>query len=136
MPSSPPLVLSMLICDAIHRDPGTGKHTLLGIFNVIRVSKFPSMFPTMSLYISLTEVIGEYPVHVQIIDADEERDPIYYHTGNLKCKDPLQVVELAIPITNVTYPRLGEYRIRVFVGDEMIGTRKITVKETGPSPSI
>ena len=37
-----PMVLAMVLCDAIYQDPATQKCTLLGTFSTINVRKFPA----------------------------------------------------------------------------------------------
>ncbi|MDF3058414.1 MAG: hypothetical protein K0R17_2629 [Rariglobus sp.] len=45
---STPQVLAWLTCDGVHVDPGTGKHTILGVFSNIRGRSFPSSIPSWS----------------------------------------------------------------------------------------
>jgi hypothetical protein len=46
--NSKPQLLAWLLCDAVHIDPGTGKHTILGVFSNIMAKRFPVVHPTWS----------------------------------------------------------------------------------------
>ena len=66
-----PFALSMLICDAVHRDPGTGKAYVLGCFGAIGADRFPASHPSMTVFAEVTECRGNTPFLVRVIDVDE-----------------------------------------------------------------
>ena len=47
--------LAMVICDAIRRDPATGKFTLLGTLSVVGAAEFPSQHILLAVYMPLTD---------------------------------------------------------------------------------
>lgn len=49
-----PLPLAMILCDAVHIDPTTGKRTLLGLFSTLVSSEFPTVVRSMAVHVSLT----------------------------------------------------------------------------------
>src|SRR5690625_7581658 len=51
-----PQILAWITCDGVHIDPGSGKHTLLGIFSNIRARHFPVTHPRMMWFLTLTEL--------------------------------------------------------------------------------
>jgi len=56
--SVPPYALALVVCDAIWRDPSTGKRTILGCFSVIGAKSFPTKHPIMSVYAAVTDAHG------------------------------------------------------------------------------
>jgi len=73
-PHLEPYVLAMLICDAIWKDPSTGKSFLLGTFSSIAATVFPVVHPVMGIYIVLTDGRGKVPIKLQLVSADEDDD--------------------------------------------------------------
>ena len=64
---SKPQVLSWQICDAVHIDPSTGKHYLMGCFSAIRAKEFPTKHSRMVWFITLTDVpVGKHVLKFQM----------------------------------------------------------------------
>ncbi|MGZ6032322.1 MAG: DUF6941 family protein, partial [Isosphaeraceae bacterium] len=102
-----PYHLAMVICDNIHVDPATGKRTLLGTFSVIHTNTFPVAIPLMAVYVSITECRGKFTAWLQIVDVDEEREPVQRIDGEVECNDPLLILELgACPRIRVRNPQV------------------------------
>ena len=51
-----PLLVAALVCDVAVSDPGTNKKNLIGIFDHVNVSVFPTRRP-MSIYFKIGETI-------------------------------------------------------------------------------
>ena len=116
----PPYPLAMVICDNIHLDPGTGKKFLLGCFSVIHAREFPATHPMMCLYVSVTNGRGNMPFKVQLIDADEVREPIWAVEQEVEFSDPRMVMEMVFYLGGITFPEPGEYRFQLFASNEFI----------------
>ena len=71
-----PFPLAMVICDAVWRDPATGKWTLLGCFSAIEARVFPCFRPNLAVFVSLTDGRGKTPLKLRLVDVDEEQEPI------------------------------------------------------------
>ena len=125
----PPYPIAMVVCDSIHRDPGTGKAFILGCFSVIHAKQFPATHQKMGLYVSITNGRGDVPVRVALVDADEEREPILSLEQVVEFDDPRLVAELTFEMHGVTFPEPGEYRFQLFALDEFIMEQRILVHE-------
>jgi hypothetical protein len=68
--------LGLVVCDWIHRDPGTGKMTLLGTFSNILSPDYPYKLGVFAVYGAVTECRVECTLKLQAIDANGEREPI------------------------------------------------------------
>ena len=122
----PPYALAMVICDAIHRDPATGKHTILGTFSSIAALDFPVRHPGMGVFISLTDGRGITPLTLKLVSADENVR-IFEAGLEVDFEDPRMVLELATNIGNIEFPQPGEYRLQLFAGDEPLMERRLVV---------
>jgi hypothetical protein len=126
----PPKALSFLICDYIHRDASTGKATLIGCFANLYAPAFPIVVPVMAVYAVITNGHGKVPIHVRIVDADESLEPINESTFEVEFADPRMTAEVIGFLTNVTFPKAGEYRLQLFAWEDCLVERKIAVAES------
>lgn len=122
-----PYPLAMVICDGIWTDPYTGKKILIGTFSVVGGSSFPLVHPVLAIYIALTDGHGSVPVTVRLVDADEEREPIFSEDQTVEFKDPRMIVEFAIQVMGVQFSHPGEYRLQLFANNELVIERRIVV---------
>ena len=123
---SPPLVLSMVVCDAAWTDPGTGKRTLLGVFSHSASPAFPFAMPQLTIYLALTAVRGRTPLQVRLVDAAEARPAVFVAEGLADAPDPLAVVETVWAAQNVVLPAPGEYRLQLSAGGRLLLERRLT----------
>jgi hypothetical protein len=123
----PPIVLSMLLCDAVHRDADTGKFYLLGSSNFRRFPSFPARSSAAQLFLSLVEVNGSYDLCVRIVDVNEEDDPIFETRGQLVGYKPLSYYEFTIPLPGVEFPHAGEFFLQLVIGGETVAERRLVV---------
>src|SRR4051794_24878452 len=109
-----PVVLAMVVCDAIHLDPATGKRFLLGTFSAFFSQDFPLTVRSMAVYVVLTECRGSFPIALQIVDVNEDRDPIVRMEGEISSSDPLAGLEIDFRLGGFQFPEPGEYRIQLY----------------------
>lgn len=120
-----PVCLALIVCDAVHKDAATGKHTLLGTLSTIGARKFPAKLAKLGVYIVLTDGRGETPFSVRLIDVDEERPPVFSIDGKLNFTDPRACVEMGATVGPIAFPKAGEYRLQVYSGEELLEERRI-----------
>lgn len=121
----PPFPLAMVICDNIHRDPGSGKLFILGCFSIIGTETVPATHPLMGLYIELTNGRGNVKFKVQLVDAEEVWPPIWTSEAEINFDGPRAVAQLAFMAHNVSFERAGEYRFQLFACDEFLMERRV-----------
>ena len=122
-----PVGLSLVVCDNIHIDPGSGKRTLLGTFSSILVESFPAQHHLLCVYAAITECNGKIPVGVRIVDAEGERDPVFVNEGEVECGDPLAVIELNMFCGGIVFPQAGDYRVELYSAGHPILARRLMV---------
>jgi hypothetical protein len=125
----PPYPLAMVVCDAIWKDPGTGKAFLLGLFSVIHAESFPAVHPIMAIHVAITDGRGKLPIRLKLVDAnDEEREPLFDGSQEVEFRDPRQITEIAYHLLNVRFETPGEYRFQLFAGTEFLMERRVLVQ--------
>jgi len=126
----PPKALSFLVCDYIHRDTSTGKATLIGCFANLFTPSFPIKVPMMAVYAVVTNGHGKVPIRVKIVDAEEELEPINDSVFEVEFTDPRMTAEVVGFLTDVTFPKPGEYRLQLYAWNECLVERKIQVSQS------
>ena len=123
---TPPIPLTLLICDHVWRDPNSGKHHLLGTFSAIGSSIFP-LVTNLSVYFAVTEGQGQLPVRLEFIDVDEERPAVVDAEGMFQFGHLRQVIDGTFNFSNLIFPEPGEYRLKLFVAGEFLMERSLHI---------
>ena len=129
-----PMVLSMVLCDAIYQDPATKKCTLLGTFSTINARKFPAVHRQLAVHLALTNGHGKARIRLTLVGMGDADQPLFSREGIIEFRDPRMVAELNFAIANLTFPQPGEYRLQVFGNDELLMERRLYVLEVKLPP--
>lgn len=123
---SKPQVLVWITCDGVHIDPGTGKHTILGIFSNIRARQFPVVHPFMIWFLTVSDVpAGEHKIKISMgLDAAAPKPLI---ERPFQSQGPLQRINLINEIRNLSFEKAGDYAIVIEIDDETLLATSITV---------
>jgi len=126
--NSKPQLLAWLLCDAVHIDPGTGKHTILGVFSNIMAKRFPVVHPHMVWFMTLTDVAaGSHNMRISLgLDPMDLKSLI---ERPFESQGPLVRINLINEIRNLSFPQGGEYSILIEIDDEPLLATSITVAE-------
>ncbi len=123
---SKPQVLAWLTCDGVHVDPGSGKHTILGVFSNIRGRKFPVAHPFMVWFLTLTDVTaGPHKVRISMGLDPTNLTPLLERP--FESQGPLQRINLINEIRNLSFAQPGDYSLLIEVDDEPLLATSITV---------
>ena len=133
-----PLALAMMICDTTIRDGETGKISVINSFNNIGSSVFPCVHPTLTVFLSLTDVIGQTELRVDLLRIDEEgaEDETIFSTGELPLvgEDPRMVYEIPIRLNGPSFAKPGEYRFHLYANGEYVIGRRFFVSAVEAPP--
>ncbi len=121
-----PQVLALVVCDAIHRDPSTGKNSLLGCFSALSCRGFPARHPTLSIYVVLTEVYGTRPILVRLVRPDGQ-SALVQAAADVQAGDPRLVVELAVAFHDIPLPAAEEVRVQVLCDGTLMSERRLQI---------
>jgi hypothetical protein len=89
----PPDVLAMVLADAVLRDMATAKCFIQGTYSVILAPTFPWRYPSIVVYLAITNGHGKTPIKLRLVDVDEARAPVFEREIVFDFADPLQVIE-------------------------------------------
>lgn len=121
-----PQLLAWVMCDAVHIDPGTGKHTLLGVFSNIQARQFPVTHPLMVWFLTIADCPpGDHRLKISV-----GADPTALQTliqRPFASTSPLHRINLINEIRNLTFPRPGDYSILLEIDDEPLLATSLTV---------
>jgi hypothetical protein len=125
---SKPQLLAWLLCDGVHIDPSSGKHTILGVFSNIMAKRFPVTHPHMVWFMTLTDVAAG-PHKMRISMGLDPTDPKPLIERPFESQGPLIRINLINEIRNLTFQQPGEYSILIEIDDEPLLATSLTVAE-------
>src|SRR5690349_963483 len=130
-----PVCLGMVLADLVWRDPGTGKHFILGTMSVIRAPGFPAVHQAgMAVYCVLTDGRGMVPLSVRLLEAsDDSEEPLLVQSGEVAMAHPKTTTEAVFYFQNIVFPRPGEYRFQLRCGSQLLMERRLELLLV-PSP--
>lgn len=115
--NSKPQLLAWMTCDAVHIDPSSGKHTILGVFSNIRARQFPVVHPMMVWFLTLTDV-GQGAHQLRISMGTSPTTLVKVIERDFQAENPLQRINLINEIRNCRFEAAGEYELLIEVDDE------------------
>ena len=114
-----PQVLCWQMCDAVHIDPATGKHYILGCFSSIRTRTVPTRHPKMVWFLTLTDVMpGEHQLRMSF--GQDMANLAKVVERNFESRSPLHKINLINEMHNLPFEEIGVYSILIEVDDEPI----------------
>jgi hypothetical protein len=126
--NSKPQLLAWLLCDAVHIDPGSGKHTLLGVFSNIMAKHFPVVHPHMVWFLTLTDVsAGGHKMRILVGPDPTAPKPLIERP--FESQGPLVRINLINEIRNLSFPGPGEYSILIEIDDEPLLATSLVVAQ-------
>lgn len=125
-----PQLLTWLTCDAVHIDPATGKHTILGVFSNIQAHRFPVTHPMMIWFLTLTDCsVGKHRLRILLGLQPTQMQKIIER--EFDSQGPLGRINIINEIRGFTFPVPGDYSLLIEVDDEPLLATNMTL--TGPA---
>jgi hypothetical protein len=132
-----PYCLAMVLCDGTHRDPTTGKFTILGTFDSFASPSFPAQI-ALCIYFAVTDGIGVCKLRIQFVEAkagpidaaidDTVEGRVFRIESELAFDNPLAVAEQAVGI-DFMIPAPGVYLCELWANDEMLMQRRLVARK-------
>ncbi len=121
-----PQVLTWLLCDGVHIDPATGKHTILGVFSAIRGRQFPLTHPFMIWFLTLTDIAaGKHKIKISLGLAADAMSVLL--DREFESQGEQQRINLINDVRNLSFPTPGDYNIQIEVDDQTLLVTTLTV---------
>ncbi|MFM7749709.1 MAG: DUF6941 family protein [Opitutaceae bacterium] len=123
---SKPQLLAWLTCDGVHIDPGSGKHTVLGIFSNIQARQFPVTHPFMVWFLTITDCSpGEHKLRISMGLDPTAMQPLLERP--FQTQSPLHRINLINEIRDLSFPHAAEYSLLIEIDDEPLLATSLTV---------
>jgi hypothetical protein len=130
MSSDKPQVLTWLTCDGVHIDPGTGKHTILGIFSSIFARQFPAQHPYMIWFLTLTNLVpGKHKLRISLGLTQEKMTKILER--DFESQDPNHRINLINELRGLGFQQGGNYLINIEVDEDLVLVTSLPVVHQG-----
>ena len=123
---------AMLLCDSIITEVGTGKKSLIGIFEYLNTIQFPYPHYQLSVYLKFTSAQGKYIFRLELIDLESNLVIGKANTPELDVPNKLDSYELAFNLGNLVFGHSGKYEFRIYTGDFMFASKTFNVIEVKP----
>ena len=155
-----PVLQALVLADQLYQDKDTGKMVIAGTFTryivspqeretevaevgkeneeserIPQIGNMPIIGKSSSpfVYICLTDVRGEANLELRYVDLTDNT-ALMKADLNVRCKDPLQAVELKVPLPQLPCPHFGAYALELLYDDELLGSWRVTVTSVGDLP--
>ena len=128
--SSPttPVPVALILCDDLIVQQNTDKITLVGIFDRLRATEFPSPPRSIHAFVSLIDSIGDVRLRLVCTKADSGEE-VYALEGTAFFPDRLTTVNVHFTARNLQFPAPEVYYMQLYGDGVFIAERKLTVVE-------
>ena len=122
-----PILKAMLLCDQTIVEEGTHKRTLIGLFDRIKGTEFPTTHPSMSIYVQFREIEGTFDFVLELFDLDQEKPMNRAMIKEFRVQDKSRDCELVFNLMSVKFDHPGDYEFRIYVNDYIFGQKSFKV---------
>ncbi len=120
-----PSVVAMLVCDQVIAEQGSGKKSLIGVFEIFAAFGFPVLVPRIAIYVKLADAFGKYQFKLRLVRLKDES--LVAEIGlEADVKDSAHYSELVLNMGNLPFPDAGKYEFQLYAGD--IYLHRVTVQ--------
>ncbi len=119
----------MLLCDITLVEEGSRKRSLIGLFDSIRSPQFPTVHPSMSVYVQFREIEGTFNFTLELVDLEADQVMNKAVVEKFKVQNRSRDCELVFNLMSVKFDRAGDYEFRIYVDDYLFGQKSFKVLE-------
>lgn len=126
----------MVLCDGVHRDPGSNKFTILGTFNTLFAQNYPAQV-SFWIYVAITDGIGPSTICLQLVDAkaglidasiDEEVDGrVFSFKTDVNFVNPMTVTETVLGVA-CELKEPGLYHCELWANESLLMSRRLSAE--------
>ncbi len=120
-----PVLVAALVCDVGVTEPHTKKKSLIGIFDRLSASSFPTK-RAVSLYLKIADAQGRYELEIRFVHLNTG-SVLAKAEGKLDQSDRLASAELLIPFPPLQINEPGRYEFQVWANSTILGSTTIDV---------
>ena len=126
-----PFVTAILLCDNAITEAGSGKKTLVGIFDRILSKAIPAQHGPFWIYSKMSDMEGDNRIRIEIVHLKSEKKiaSLVIETNDIPASMRLQQFELAIALPPIAFPLEGDYEFQIHANDVFIGRTVLNVQK-------
>src|SRR5262245_16365432 len=103
---------AMLICDQTIREEGSLKVSLIGIFGAIHSAHFPTVHPSLCVYVNLGDAQGQYQLRLELLKS-ETMQKIGSGEANIEVRDLMLPAEFVFELHSLVFADPGRYQFEL-----------------------
>ncbi|MEK6664965.1 MAG: hypothetical protein AABZ20_00865 [candidate division NC10 bacterium] len=121
-----PVCNAFLICDYAIREEGTGKVSLVGVFENINARSFPVTHGLLCVYAKLTDAEGNYEIRLELVRLE---DLVIVGQGALTMtiEDRMVAPEIIFQLGGLVFERPGRYEFRLSANARSVAIKSFNV---------
>ncbi len=123
-----PFLLAILVCDAGTVEPGSGKKTLVGIFDRVLTDNIPTN-RQCALYFKITDAQGKYIFKIEYAQVSTGAKLAGATSKVLSIEDRLKATDFILDFPPLLIPDAGQYEFRLYANDMYLGRAVITAEK-------
>lgn len=125
-----PYCSALLVCDHVHKDGMSNKHSMIGTFNHVFPKAIPTEAVPVGVYAALAGGRGNCELRIRLIHAknyDDNLEPIFeLKIENLRFENPLISIEMGFNLKAV-FRQAGIHFLQLIANDELLLEKSIAV---------
>ena len=129
-----PVLQAFILADDIYQGVNHRKFSIIGTFNMISTSVFPSMFhkPTKA-YINIAELLNDAEITLRYVDLEDLS--VLFESPKFPVKKAMnhRNIEVIIDIPPFPIPHPGVYHLELWVDDALLSIAKVIVEKIEPN---
>lgn len=131
----PPKCKAILLCDQTIIEAGTGKVSVIGVFDGFTLPKLPFVTRPCMVFVQLADGIGSHGVDVEVRDLENDTVIARGEVGaQITWPDRPSKHNLLIPLPPLPITHVGEYDLVILARNQEIDRQKFTVAVVSPPP--
>src|SRR4051812_16355168 len=121
-----PTCKALLLCDNTIQEHGSGKISLIGIFDSFFVDQNLITRPCEA-FCQLTNAMGEYEISVQIRSLSNDEIVVQTSPSKIQIPDRLMIANVIIPLPPFQFQQIGAYDFIILADNEEIDRQRFSV---------
>ena len=124
-----PVPVSMVVCDSVYKDMGSGKTALVGLFNEIGAAQFPTRHNRFCVFVSVTGVRQGSKFKLRIVNSETDHVVVELQGPPPPKAGPLDMCDMCFELNDLGFPEAGLYFVEFWGDDRIIFQRPIRLTE-------
>lgn len=129
-----PVLQAFILADDVYQGVNHRKFSIVGTFNMISSSVFPSMFhkPTKA-YINIAELLNDSEITLRYVDLEDLS--VLFESPKFPVKKAMnnRNIEVIIDIPPFPIPHPGVYNLELWIDDTLLSIAKVVVEKIEPN---